>query len=160
MTAKHGDTVKVHYTGKLDDGQIFDSSDGGDPLEFTLGGGGIIDGFDAAVNGMSVGESRDVRIPAAQAYGERIDEMVIGVGRDQLPKGMDPEIGQMLELVTPKANTRNWSSLRSMTRPSRSTATTRSPATTSPSRSGSSRSCRGRGGGLLLVVRRKRREPS
>ncbi|MGK2858277.1 MAG: FKBP-type peptidyl-prolyl cis-trans isomerase [Thermoanaerobaculia bacterium] len=100
MSAKNGDTVKVHYTGKLDDGQVFDSSDGGDPLEFTLGGGGIIDGFDAAVQGMTVGESREVRIPAAEAYGERSDEMVIGVERDQLPKGMEPEIGQMLELVT------------------------------------------------------------
>jgi len=102
MTAKNGDTVKVHYTGKLDDGQIFDSSDGGDPLELQLGTGGIIDGFDAAVQGMSVGESREVRIPAVQAYGERIDEMVIPVNRDQLPKGMEPEIGQMLELVTPE----------------------------------------------------------
>ena len=100
MTAKNGDTVKVHYTGKLDDGQIFDSSDGGNPLEFTLGAGSIIDGFDAAVQGMSVGESKDARIPAVEAYGEHIDEMVIGVGREQLPKGMQPEIGQMLELVT------------------------------------------------------------
>lgn len=100
MTAKNGDTVKVHYTGKLDDGQIFDSSDGGEPLEFTLGTGAIIDGFDAAVQGMSVGESKEVRIPAVEAYGERVDEMVIGVSREQLPKGMAPEIGQMLELVT------------------------------------------------------------
>ncbi|MCM2314350.1 MAG: peptidylprolyl isomerase [Thermoanaerobaculia bacterium] len=100
MTAKNGDTVKVHYTGKLDDGQIFDSSDGGDPLEFTLGAGSIIEGFDAAVQGMSVGESKEVRIPAVEAYGERVDEMVIGVSREQLPKGMEPEIGQMLELVT------------------------------------------------------------
>lgn len=100
MTAKNGDTVKVHYTGKLDDGQIFDSSDGGDPLEFTLGAGSIIEGFDAAVQGMSVGDSKEVRIPALQAYGERDDAMVIGVSREQLPKGMEPEIGQMLELVT------------------------------------------------------------
>lgn len=102
MTAKSGDTVKVHYTGKLDDGQVFDSSVDSDPLEFTIGGGNMIDGFDAAVRGMTVGELRQVRIPAEQAYGPRIDEMVLAVGREQLPKGMDPEVGQMFELMTPE----------------------------------------------------------
>jgi peptidylprolyl isomerase len=100
MTAKPGDTVQVHYTGKLDDGQTFDSSVGSDALEFTIGGGNMIEGFDEAVRGMSVGESKQVRIPAEQAYGPRIDEMVLSVGREQLPKGMSPEIGQVLELVT------------------------------------------------------------
>ncbi|MFA6955052.1 MAG: peptidylprolyl isomerase [Thermoanaerobaculia bacterium] len=100
MTAKHGDTVQVHYTGKLDDGQVFDSSEGSDALEFTIGGGNMIEGFDAAVRGMTVGESRQVRIPAEQAYGPRLDEMVLSVGREQLPHGMSPEIGQVLELVT------------------------------------------------------------
>ena len=100
MTAKAGDTVQVHYTGKLDDGQVFDSSEGNDALEFTIGAGNMIEGFDAAVRGMSVGESRQVRIPAEQAYGPRIDDMVLSVGREQFPKGMTPEIGQVLELVT------------------------------------------------------------
>jgi peptidylprolyl isomerase len=100
MTAKPGDTVQVHYTGKLDDGQTFDSSEGGEALEFTIGGGNMIEGFDAAVRDMSVGDSRQVRIPAEQAYGPRLDEMVLAVGREQLPPGMNPEIGQVLELVT------------------------------------------------------------
>ncbi|MBI2213815.1 MAG: peptidylprolyl isomerase [Acidobacteria bacterium] len=100
MTAKNGDTVQVHYTGKLDDGQVFDSSEGGDALEFTIGAGNMIEGFDAAVRGMGVGESRQVRIPAEQAYGPRIEEMVLNVGRDQMPKGMSPEVGQLLELTT------------------------------------------------------------
>jgi peptidylprolyl isomerase len=98
MTAKSGDTVRVHYTGKLEDGSVFDSSNGRDPLEFTVGAGEVIAGFDQAVAGMSPGEEREVRIPAAEAYGDRKDDLVIVVDRAQLPPDIDPEVGQQLQL--------------------------------------------------------------
>lgn len=70
MQAQSGDTVKVHYTGRLADGTVFDSSRGRDPLEFTLGGGMVIVGFDAGVTGLAVGETKTIEIPARDAYGE------------------------------------------------------------------------------------------
>jgi FKBP-type peptidyl-prolyl cis-trans isomerase 2 len=94
--AKANDTVKVHYTGKLTDGEIFDSSAGRDPLQFTVGAGQMIKGFDAAVNGMELNEKKTVTIPAAEAYGDRREEMIQQVPRTQLPEGMDPQIGQSL----------------------------------------------------------------
>ena len=75
--AKQGDTVRVHYTGTLDDGQEFDSSRGLDPLTFTLGEGSVIQGFDDAVTGMAVGDEKRVTIPAAEAYGPRRDELTV-----------------------------------------------------------------------------------
>ena len=74
--AKSGDTVKIHYTGTLDDGTQFDTSSGRDPLEFQLGGGQVIPGFDTAVTGMSVGESKSVRIEPDEAYGPRHEQLV------------------------------------------------------------------------------------
>jgi peptidylprolyl isomerase len=97
-SAKSGDTVRVHYTGKLEDGSVFDSSEGRDPLEFTVGSGQVIPGFDEAVAGMSPGEEREVTIPAADAYGDRKDDLVIVVERSQLPPDIDPEPGQQLQL--------------------------------------------------------------
>ena len=97
-SAKSGDTVRVHYTGKLEDGSVFDSSDGRDPLEFTVGSGQVIPGFDEAVAGMAPGEERQVRIPAAAAYGDRKDDLVIVVERAQLPPDIDPAVGQQLQL--------------------------------------------------------------
>jgi peptidylprolyl isomerase len=99
--AKSGDTVKIHYTGRLNDGTVFDSSAGRDPLEFTLGSGQVIPGFDAGVDGMQVGESKTVEIPNDQAYGPHYAEMVATVGRDQLPEGMNPEIGDQLQVQQP-----------------------------------------------------------
>jgi peptidylprolyl isomerase len=99
--AKDGDTVKVHYTGTLGDGTIFDSSDGGDPLEFTLGDGGVIPGFEDAVRGMNVGETKTTTIPADEAYGPRESGAVLHVSRAQLPAGMEPEVGQQLGLEHP-----------------------------------------------------------
>lgn len=96
--AKTGDQVKVHYTGKLDDGTVFDSSAGRDPLEFTVGGGQMIKGFDAGVNGMSVGESKTVTILADEAYGPVREEMVIVVGREECPPDMDPAPGDKLQM--------------------------------------------------------------
>lgn len=101
MAIKNGDTVRVHYTGTLSDGTEFDSSRGGDPLEFTLGEGMLIPGFEKAVLNMSaVGDSVTITIPAAEAYGERNDEMVISVPRDQVPSHIEPEVGLVLQLVS------------------------------------------------------------
>ena len=95
-TAQDGDTVKVHYTGTLSDGTQFDSSAGRDPLEFTLGAGNVIAGFDDAARGMSVGEKKTVTIPAAQAYGEQRPELVQEIERSMLPEDLDVEIGTRL----------------------------------------------------------------
>jgi len=95
--AKNNDKVKVHYTGTLEDGTVFDSSRESEPLEFTVGGGEMIKGFDAAVVGMTVGESKQFTIPADDAYGQHREEMVFQVNRSQLPEGMEPEVGQHLQ---------------------------------------------------------------
>lgn len=95
---KMGDNVKVHYTGSLDDGSVFDSSEGKEPLSFAVGGGQVIQGFDDAVTGMEVGESKTVLIPAEKAYGERNDSMVIQAPLEQVPPDLKPEIGMRLEM--------------------------------------------------------------
>lgn len=96
--AKAGDTVKVDYTGKLDDGTVFDSSKGKTPLEFTVGAGRMIQGFDEAIPGMKVGETKTVKIPAAKAYGAYQPEMVGVVPRSQFPPEITPTVGQDLQL--------------------------------------------------------------
>lgn len=96
--ATTGDTVRVHYTGKLDEGEVFDSSRQREPLEFTLGGGQVIPGFDQAVAGMRPGEEKTVTIPAGEAYGPRRDELFLKVERDRLPAHLDPEVGQQLQM--------------------------------------------------------------
>lgn len=98
--AKQGDTVHVHYTGRLADGTMFDSSQERDPLEFKLGAGMVIPGFDAAIVGMSVGDQKTAEIPVDQAYGARRDELVMSVPRAQLPEGMDPSPGDRLSMQT------------------------------------------------------------
>lgn len=95
--AKKGDTVKVHYTGTLEDGTVFDSSENKDPLKFELGGGQLIPGFDAAVDGMSAGESCKISIKSEEAYGPHRPEMVMEVPRTQLPSEMEPEVGMRLQ---------------------------------------------------------------
>jgi peptidylprolyl isomerase len=97
-TAQPGSNVKVHYTGRLDDGTVFDTSQDRDPLEFTVGTGQVIPGFEEAVMGMSVGESRTHRIEAEDAYGEHRDEMVLRVEREHLPPDLSPETGQQLQI--------------------------------------------------------------
>ena len=99
--AKDGDAVKIHYKGSLDDGTVFDSSEGREPLSFTLGGGQVIPGFDEAVSGMAVGESKSVNIPADKAYGQRNEEMIIEAPRDQVPPDITPEVGQQLQMGGP-----------------------------------------------------------
>ena len=96
--SKKGDTIKVHYKGTLDDGTEFDSSEGKDPLSVTLGSGAVIPGFDAALTGMEVGEKKTVTIPYAQAYGPHNAEMVMQVPIDQVPEGMNPEIGDKMQV--------------------------------------------------------------
>lgn len=96
--AKKGDKVKVHYTGTLNDGTQFDSSCGRQPLEFTLGEGKVIPGFESAVTGMKVGESKTVSIPHTEAYGERNENMLIEVKKEQLPPDLKPEVGQQLQM--------------------------------------------------------------
>lgn len=94
--AKIDDTVKVHYTGKLADGTVFDSSEGRDPLEFKIGSGMMIPGFDKAVQGLAIDESKLVEIPSAEAYGEMNPEMIQEVSKSQLPPEMNVEVGMQL----------------------------------------------------------------
>ena len=96
--AQSGDTVRVHYTGTLGDGSVFDSSRGREPLEFQLGTGQVIPGFETAVTGLEPGEERRVTIPSDQAYGPRRDEMIVTVGREVFPPSIDPQVGQMLQM--------------------------------------------------------------
>ncbi|MCX6830012.1 MAG: peptidylprolyl isomerase [candidate division Zixibacteria bacterium] len=103
--AKHGDTVKVHYTGRFDDGQVFDSSSGREPLQFTIGQGQIIPGFEAAVVGMVPGQTKTEKIPSDQAYGNHDQNMVAEIERKLVPEGLNPEIGQELEMEHPNGET-------------------------------------------------------
>jgi len=95
---KLGDNVKVNYKGTLVDGTVFDSSEGKEPLEFVVGSGQVIQGFDEAMIGMNVGESKVVDIPVEKAYGEKKDEMVMVVPVDQVPPDLNPEVGMRLEM--------------------------------------------------------------
>lgn len=99
-----GDTISVHYTGKLENGEIFDSSSGRRPLTFIVGKGQIIRGFDEAVLGMSVGEKKTVTIAPEMAYGHRQVELIVDIPRDTVPEGMELEKGMMIELVDPQGN--------------------------------------------------------
>lgn len=103
--AKNGDTVSVHYTGKLRDGTVFDSSTQREPLKFTLGERQVITGFEQAVEGMTAGEKKTVQIPADEAYGPHHDELVFQVERENLPNEIDPEVGQRLAFQRPDGQT-------------------------------------------------------
>ena len=96
--AKQGDTVKVHYTGKLGDGSIFDTSAEREPLEFTVGAGTVIPGFEQAVIGLQPGESRETTIDATNAYGQRRSDLVTEVKREQLPQELEVSVGQQLQV--------------------------------------------------------------
>jgi peptidylprolyl isomerase len=99
--AKAGDTVKIHYTGTLDDGTQFDSSEGRDPLEFEIGSGQVIPGFDKAVEGMAVGDTKTVNIPVDDAYGPRHDQMIQEVPKSALPDEVEPAVGMGLQARRP-----------------------------------------------------------
>ena len=102
--AQAGDTVRVHYTGKLDDGTVFDSSAGSDPIEFVIGDHQVIPGFEDGVTGMAIGETKTITIPFDQAYGAYDDELVLDVPRAQFPDHITPEVGEALQLQQPDGN--------------------------------------------------------
>jgi len=95
---KTGDKVKVHYKGTLNDGSVFDSSEGRDPLEFEVGSGQVIPGFDEAVVGLTVGESKTVNIPSEEAYGPYQENMVLAIERDKFPEGLNLTVGEQLQV--------------------------------------------------------------
>ncbi|MFQ6128199.1 MAG: peptidylprolyl isomerase [Thermoplasmata archaeon] len=96
--AKNGDTVKVHYTGRLENGTVFDSSTDDEPLQFTIGEGQIIPGFEQAIIGMNVGESKTIKIHADEAYGPHLKDLVVMVDRKEIPPNLKPEAGQQLQI--------------------------------------------------------------
>ena len=99
--AKSGDTVRIHYTGTLDDGSVFDSSEGRDPLEFALGSGQVIPGFDSGVTGMSVGDKKTINIPCTEAYGDVVPEAVQVVAREHIPDDIPLDLGTQLQMQAP-----------------------------------------------------------
>lgn len=99
---ENGKSVKIHYTGTLDDGTLFDSSAGRSPLEFEMGAGMVIPGFENGVRAMAVGEKKSIHIPAVAAYGEYREELVMRFDRAQLPAGLDPEVGMGLQMQGPQ----------------------------------------------------------
>jgi peptidylprolyl isomerase len=102
--AKDGDTVRVRYRGRLVSGDVFDESPAGEPLEFTIGAGQVIPGFDEALRGMKVGETRTVEIEIADAYGERVDSLVNTVAREGMRLEQEPEVGMSLLMQLPDGN--------------------------------------------------------
>ncbi|MEJ7617608.1 MAG: peptidylprolyl isomerase [Pyrinomonadaceae bacterium] len=102
--AKNGDTAFVHYTGTLEDGQVFDTSDGSEPLKFQVGASEVIPGFDDGVRGMAIGEKKRIEIESDDAYGPRVDELVQSVDRDSINLGSEPEVGMNLVMHLPDGN--------------------------------------------------------
>jgi FKBP-type peptidyl-prolyl cis-trans isomerase 2 len=102
--AQKGDMVQVHYTGRLADGEVFDTSDGGDPLEFEVGSGQVIKGFDDGVAGMSVGDKKQIEIEVSDAYGERIEQLVQIVPRKEINLDTEPQVGMNLVVQLPDGN--------------------------------------------------------
>ncbi len=102
--AKSGDTVKVHYTGKLNDGTVFDSSVEREPLEVTIGAGQVIPGFEKGIIGMAPGETKSISIGMDEAYGEHRQELTMEVNKSDFPESITPEIGQMLQMKNPNGD--------------------------------------------------------
>ncbi|SEA07529.1 peptidylprolyl isomerase [Arachidicoccus rhizosphaerae] len=105
QTAKKGDKVKVHYHGKLTDGTTFDSSEGRAPLEFEVGSGQVIPGFDEGVTGLQIGEKKTVNIPAAQAYGQVSEDQIVEFPKSQFPQDLTPEVGMPLQMSNDQGQT-------------------------------------------------------
>ena len=105
--AQEGDTVRIHYTGTLDDGTQFDSSTDQDPIEFTLGSKAVIPGFETGVTGMEVGDQKTIHIPAEEAYGERNDALVEEVPLQHFPDDMELEVGMHLQAQSPNGENFN-----------------------------------------------------
>ncbi len=102
--AANGDTVQVHYTGKLTNGEVFDSSEDGEPLEFQIGSGAVIEGFDAGVRSMNTGEQRTIEIEPEQAYGERNEALTRSVPREGIRLDTEPFVGMNFELQLADGN--------------------------------------------------------
>jgi peptidylprolyl isomerase len=96
--ANQGDKVKIHYTGKLEDGTVFGSSVGQDPLEFTIGSGNVISGVETAIVGMEVGDKKTVTLPPAEAYGERSNDLIAQFRKTDLPNDLDAKVGDRLQM--------------------------------------------------------------
>ena len=96
---KSGDKVKVHYHGRLNNGETFDKSEGREPLEFEVGAGMVIKGFDDGVTGMTVGEKKTVNIPADEAYGPKNPDMLIDMPKERFPADMELEVGMPLGMT-------------------------------------------------------------
>jgi len=99
-----GNTIKIHYKGTLTDGTVFDSSEGREPLEFKVGSGQVIPGFDKGVLGMTVGQKKQITIPATDAYGERDDSALVPIPTSRLPPEIEPKVGAQLAFATPDGN--------------------------------------------------------
>ena len=95
---KSGDKIKVHYHGKLTNGETFDKSEGRDPLEFEVGSGQVIKGFDDGVTGMTIGQKKTINIPFAEAYGPKNEDMIIEMPKDRFPSDMEIEVGMPLSM--------------------------------------------------------------
>jgi len=105
--AKGGDTVKIHYTGKLEDGTVFDSSRDREPFELTLGSGSTIPGFENGIIGMALGDTKTITIPPEEAYGPRRDDLVMTISKDEFPSDITPSVGQQLQMRHPSGNVMN-----------------------------------------------------
>lgn len=99
---KTGDTVRVHYHGRLNNGNTFDSSEGRDPLEFKVGTGSVIKGFDNGVLDMTVGEKRTLNIPVEEAYGPKSEELIMDFPKANIPGDLNPEVGMELQMSNPQ----------------------------------------------------------
>lgn len=99
--AKTGDTVKIHYTGRLQDGSVFDTSSDREPLQFDIGSGQVISGFEEAVTGMTIGEKKTALIPCDKAYGKRDPSLVMVVDKKHVPADIKPEVGQRMQVGSP-----------------------------------------------------------
>ena len=102
QTVKNGDTVKVHYHGRLTNGTTFDSSEGRAPLEFQVGAGMVIKGFENGVLDMKVGDKKTIHIPVDQAYGPKSEEMIIEFPKENMPPDLNPKIGDELQMSNPQ----------------------------------------------------------
>ncbi len=102
--AKNGDTVKIHYTGTLENGEEFDSSKDHEPLEFVLGEGNVIPGFENGVIGMEEGDSKNITIPPEEAYGIINNELIVGVTRSEFPENITPSVGLQLQMMQQNGN--------------------------------------------------------
>ncbi len=101
MQVKKGDKVKVHYTLKTEDGEVMESSVGAVPMEFTVGEGKVIQGFDNGVIGMKSGDSKTITVSENEAYGFRDEKKIFEYGKDRIPQGFEPQIGQIVQMHTP-----------------------------------------------------------